>query len=113
MACKSCPVDLGGKLPKPKSSGATSRATRGKSTCSKAKSAKAGSSRPRQLEADVEEAEEPLAPPARPVPKPKKTLRAGGARGDVTEMAEVRPRFSRSREGLDGIVPGTSRRACR
>ena len=30
MACKSCPVDLGGKLPKPKGSGAASRAAGGK-----------------------------------------------------------------------------------
>ena len=93
MACKSCPVDLGGKLPKPKGSGAASRAAGGKRK--KEKSAKAGGSRSHQQEAaDDDEEEEPLAAP-RPAPKPKKTLRAGGARGDVTEMAEVRPRGRR------------------
>jgi len=92
-ACKSCPVDLGGKLPKPKGSGAASRAAGGKRK--KEKSAKAGGSRSHQQEAaDDDEEEEPLAA-ARPAPKPKKTLRAGGARGDVTEMAEVRPRGRR------------------
>ena len=97
MACKSCPVDLGGKLPKPKGSGAASRGTGG--TRRKEKSAKAGRSRShRQDEVDEEEDEEPLRAvlaAARPAPKPKKTLRAGGARGDVTEMAEVRPRGCR------------------
>ena len=97
MACKSCPVDLGGKLPKPKGSGAASRGTGG--TRRKEKSAKAGRSRShRQDEVDEEEDEEPLPAvlaAARPAPKPKKTLRAGGARGDVTEMAEVRPRGCR------------------
>ena len=79
------------KLPKPK--GAASRAAGGKRK--KEKGAKAGGSRSHQQEAaDDEEEEEPLAA-ARPAPKPKKTLRAGGARGDVTEMAEVRPRGRR------------------
>ena len=92
-ACKSCPVDLGGKLPKPKGSGAASRAAGGKRK--KEKSAKAGGSRSHQQEAaDDDEEEEPLAATQR-APKPKKTLRAGGARGDVTEMAEVRPRGRR------------------
>ena len=92
MACKSCPVDLGGKLPKPKGSGVANRATDGKRK--KQKCAQSDGSRSRRREADEMEAEEPLAP-ARA--KPKKTLRAGGARGrgEVTEMVEPRPRGRR------------------
>ena len=95
QACKSCPVDLGGKLPKPKGSGAAASRATGSGKRRKEKGAKAGGSRSHRQEADEEqEDEEPLAA-ARPARKPKKTLRAGGARGDVTEMAEVRPRGRR------------------
>ena len=86
IACKSCPADLGGKLPKPRGSG-SSRGMDAKRKGGRDKAKEGGKSRRHRADEEVE-AEEPLAPRS----KQKKTLRAGGAKGGVTEMAAIKPR---------------------
>ena len=89
MACKGSPVDLGGKLPKPRGTGAAARSAEAKRKGGRDKGKGGRSRRHTADEEEAEEIEETL-PPARS--KPKKTLRAGGARGLETEMAPIKPR---------------------
>ena len=93
-AGKAHAVDLGGSLPKPRAKGKGAPKTGGGTKeregkqRGKSKSGGSGGKSRRRAECDEEEEDAPL---ARPKGSKSKTLRAGGAKGSVTEMAPIKP----------------------
>ena len=92
-------VDLGGNLPKPRAKGKcepkSGGGTSDREGKQRGKSKSGGSGGKSRRRAECGEEEEEDVPLARPKGSKSKTLRAGGAKGSVTEMAPIKPKVGR------------------